>query len=218
MSAVQPRTRNVITSATHTNRIGPNALIQTVRALREQLGNVQANQLLQQGGQGYLIDHQPTAMVDEKAFMDLVAALVSALGVAQTKQVLARSGQLTALYLLQHRIPQSFQRLLKLLPRHLALALLLFAISKHAWTFVGSGAFRYRLGRTTALTVHSSIQPVAAVHGFYGGTFEHLVHALIDAQAEMQYRAPTLADTSDLYQIGSQPDLLAECNYFISFH
>ena len=189
-----------------------------MRALRELLGNEQANQLLQQGGQGYLIDHQPTAMVDEKAFTDLVATLVAALGVAQAQQVLARSGQLTALYLLQNRIPPLFQRLLKLLPRPIALALLLFIINKHAWTFVGSGVFRYQLGKVTRLTVASNIQPVAAVYGFYGGTFAHLIHALVDPNAEMQFCAPASADLPTTAQTASQQNRLADCTYHIVFH
>lgn len=193
-------------------------MIQTVRALRECLGNGQANHLLQQGGQGYLIDHLPTEMVDEKAFTDLVAALVAELGIEQAQAVLARSGQLTALYLLQHRIPLFFQRLLQILPRHVALALLLFVISKHAWTFVGSGAFRYQLGRTTRLTVASNIRPVAAVYGFYGGTFEHLVHALIDPNAAMQFCAPSPADAASVHPIAGLQDRLADCTYLLRFH
>lgn len=193
-------------------------MIQTVRSLRELLGSAQANELLQQGGQGYLIDHQPSEMIDEKAFTELVATLVSALGVTQAQHVLTRSGQLTALYLLQNRIPQFFQALLKLLPRHIALALLLFVISKHAWTFAGSGAFHYQLGKVTRLTVTSNIHPVAAVYGFYGGTFEQLVQALIDPKAEVQSCAPDSADLSTADQITSQWNSLADCIYLIKFH
>ncbi len=189
-----------------------------MRALREHLGDEQAHQLLQEGGQGYLIEHQPTAMVDEKAFTALVAALVFALGLAQAQQVLTRSGQLTALYLLQHRIPQFFQRLLKLLPRPLALACLLFIISKHAWTFAGSGAFRYQLGKVTRLTVTSNIHPVAAVYGFYGGTFAQLIHTLIDPKAVMQFVAPSPAGLAAADDRRGQPNCLADCIYLIQFH
>jgi divinyl protochlorophyllide a 8-vinyl-reductase len=48
---------------------------------------------------------------------------------------------LTGDYLLAHRIPRPVQRLLQRLPATLAARLLIAAIKRHAWTFVGSGHF-----------------------------------------------------------------------------
>lgn len=166
-------------------RIGPNAIIQTVQALKECYGPDQAAALLQPGGQAWLLDYHPTEMIDEQLFRDLVLLLVEQIGVADANHILQRSGQYTARYLLQHRIPGPFQRLLKLLPRRLALALLLVAISKHAWTFVGSGTFTYSLGRPPQLTIASGIQSRGAIAGFYAGTFETLLQSLIDAQTHV---------------------------------
>lgn len=167
-------------------RIGPNSLIQTVRALQERYPAATIAAILQQSGQAYLLHHDPEAMVQEQEFAALVQALADQLGVSAARAVLHRSGQLTAAYLLQYRIPRPFQRLLKLLPHRLALKLLLFAISKNAWTFAGSGHFSYQVGKTSRLTVTGHIQPLEAVCGFYGGTFEHLIHVLIHAKAIMQ--------------------------------
>ena len=167
-------------------RIGPNALIQTVRALQEICGLVQATAILEQGQQAHLIDYTPTEMVPEADFNALVLLLTAHLGVEQATHVLRVSGQYTARYLLQHRIPRPFQRLLKVLPRRLALALLLFAISKNAWTFVGSGTFTYRVGKETRLTVASGIHSKGAVCGFYGGTFATLIQQIIDVEAQVQ--------------------------------
>lgn len=167
-------------------RIGPNALIQTVRALQEICGLAQATAILEQGQQAHLIDYTPTEMVPEADFHALVLLLTKHLGVEQATHVLRVSGQYTARYLLHHRIPRLFQRLLKVLPRRLALALLLFAISKHAWTFVGSGTFTYHVGKATRLTVTSGIHSNGAVCGFYGGTFATLIQQIIDVEAQVQ--------------------------------
>lgn len=178
-------------SGQSTARIGPNSIIQTVRALKEIYGAEQAATILSQGGHARLYDYIPTDMVAEAEFAELVALLDTHLGSSAARQVLERSGQLTAYYLLQHRIPGPFQALLKVLPHRLGLRLLFAAIGKNAWTFVGSGTFRYTLGRPPGFTVISGIAAAEAVSGFYGGTFRQLIHSLIDAQAEV-----TLAECS----------------------
>lgn len=165
-------------------RIGPNALIQTVRALREQHGETALMAVLSRSGQPYLASVEPETMVDEREFARLVEALTECLGGDSARQILQRSGQLTAVYLLQHRIPQPFQHLLKWLPRLLAIRLFLFAISQHAWTFVGSGRFSYVVGKTTRLEVVSGITPVEVVASFYGGTFEHLIRTLVAPKSD----------------------------------
>lgn len=174
-------------SAETVARIGPNALIQTVAALQE--GDTAAR-VLERAGRLDLLDHEPEHMVDEREFATLVRAMVDEVGVVQSRNYLYRSGELTAAYLLKHRIPVPFQHLLRvtLIPRRAALWLLLFAISKHAWTFVGSGTFTYTVGQPSELMVESAIHPTDAASGFYGGTFAFLIHTLIDAHAEMHTR------------------------------
>jgi divinyl protochlorophyllide a 8-vinyl-reductase len=189
-------------------RIGPNAIIQTVQVLRDQYGRAEADTLLEQGGQVHLLHELPSTMVDEAEFHTLVRALLEQIGPEQTDQVLYESGQRTADYLLAHRIPRPFQRLVQmpLLPRRVGLHLLLWAISKHAWTFVGSGAFRFAVTNRPTIRVtvtHPSVIPVAR---FYGGTFAHLVYVLIDQQSSMQI------DTSQ------PPDGSIECVYTLTLH
>lgn len=185
-------------------KIGPNALIQTVRSLRETVSDRQLMTILHQAKQEYLLHETVTGMVDERAFAELVAALAAQLGLAQARQVLWRAGELTAGYLLQHRIPQPFQWLLRPLPNRLALKLLLLAISKHAWTFAGSGSFQYEVGQQARLTVTSPIRPGEAVCGFYGGTFAHLIRVLIDTQAQVETKV-------------SASDGWARCIYLIQY-
>lgn len=165
-------------------RIGPNALIQSVNALREQYNEARIRTILRQCGQEDLLSTSPTTMVPEQAFAELVVALADQLGIEPARQILWRAGQLTAGYLLHHRIPRPFQWLLRPLPDRLALQLLLLAVGKHAWTFVGSGQFSYMVGKMPTLTVLTRLYPGEAVCGFYGGTFDHLIHVLIAAQAQ----------------------------------
>lgn len=128
-------------------RIGPNALIQTVAALREALGAAAADAFLKGIGRGDLAAAPPTTMVDEAEFIALIGALRAAYGVEETGAILARSGELTAAYLLAHRIPAPARALLPALPRRAAMGLLLRAVGAHAWTFAGGGRFSFSVGR-----------------------------------------------------------------------
>jgi divinyl protochlorophyllide a 8-vinyl-reductase len=133
-------------AASGTARIGPNALIQTVTALREARGAPAADAFLKGVGRGDLVTAPPTTMVEESEFIALINALRAAYGVEETGTILARSGELTAAYLLANRIPGPAHMLLPLLPRGLALQILLKAVGAHAWTFAGSGRFSFKVG------------------------------------------------------------------------
>jgi len=130
--------------------------------------------------------------------------LVRQIGTEQTKHILKRSGQLTAFYLLQHRIPKLFQKLLGVLPRTTALTLLLFAISKNAWTFVGSGVFSFVGGKNARIIISnrptaSNIQPEAC--SFYCGTFEQIFRVLIDPKAKVEDIEQTHQDVRCAYNV-----------------
>lgn len=191
--SLQPHTA---TTASETARIGPNALIQTVAALREQYDDAAIRPILSACSLTYLLDESPASMVAEADFAALVRVMSEALGSATTHAILRRSGQLTGDYLLTHRIPRPFQRLLGVLNRRLALKLFALAIGQHAWTFAGSGRFAYSTGSPAYLAVTTHIQPGAAVSGFFGGTFEHLVRTLIDANARIDIAAGPRDDTT----------------------
>lgn len=176
----------VPTDTTRTAQIGPNALIQTVNAIRELADEHQLLTMLQRCQQENLLDAEPTSMVDERLFAELTQAVTDVLGVPMAQSVLQRSGERTAAYLLQHRIPGPFQRLLHLLPRRLALRTLLIAINQHAWTFTGSGQFTYQLDKRPLLTVISTIEPGPVAAAFYGGTFCHLLQTLVEPDLQLQ--------------------------------
>jgi divinyl protochlorophyllide a 8-vinyl-reductase len=178
-------------------KIGPNAIIQTVVALRERYGEPEANAILERGGQAHLCTQLPEHMVDEGQFHTLVRALLAELGPEPTHNLLYESGERTARYLLQHRIPRPFQALVKRMPRLLGLRLFMWAIGQHAWTFVGSGQFRFVVEQQPVIHLNVSYPSVPAVASFYGGTFTYLIQVLIDPQATVQTSASDAAGTLD---------------------
>ncbi|MGB5255625.1 MAG: bacteriochlorophyll 4-vinyl reductase [Woeseiaceae bacterium] len=118
--------------------IGPNAVIQTLRAIRQLQGPEIASALAADAG---ISEQQPNAMIPEANFVRLVAALRAHLSVDRSAPILARAGSLTATYVAANRIPRIFKLVLRLLPARLALPLLLAAFRRHAWTFAGRSQF-----------------------------------------------------------------------------
>ncbi|MCB0074660.1 MAG: bacteriochlorophyll 4-vinyl reductase, partial [Caldilineaceae bacterium] len=173
-------------AASIAGKIGPNALIQTVHVLQAQASPDEVAAVLHACGLERLLTEMPSTMVDEQEFFDLADTLAAQRGVTETQAILREAGRLTGDYLLTHRIPRPFQRLLHLMPRRAAMKLLMTAIRKHAWTFVGSGDFTYTLGRRPQLTIACSSNVTSAVCGFYGGTFERLFQTLVDAEAQVE--------------------------------
>lgn len=166
--------------------IGPNALIQTAAALLE-LEPAVAREVLGAADEAGVLEHPPDEMVDERRFTTLTHVVVDRLGEERAARVLVRSGERTADYLMAHRIPPSFSWMVGRLPRDLGLRILLGAISSHAWTFAGSGRFRYELHGEGVVELEIEDCPacrgltaVKPACGFYAGTFERLFRRIID--------------------------------------
>lgn len=120
-------------------RIGPNAVIQTLRALRERESPEVARLV---PVRAELPEAWPEGMIPEAWFVRLVEALRATLPAERAEAVLRQSGAYTADYVGRHRIPALFRALLRLLPARLGIPLLLTAFRRHAWTFAGSGRFQ----------------------------------------------------------------------------
>jgi len=165
-------------------RIGPNAIIQVAAALRAHLGDATAAPLLE-GATGYRLDTLPTAMVDEREVQSLMRAVVGHLGPAEAAPLLRDAGRRTADYLLANRIPRIVQPLIRALPPRLGLAVLLAAVSRHAWTFAGSGRFRIVPNGDwpdlvfEECAICRGMQEARRVCDYYAGTFEGLFVRLI---------------------------------------
>ncbi|AAM73232.1 MAG TPA: bacteriochlorophyll 4-vinyl reductase [Chlorobaculum sp.] len=168
------------------SRIGPNSIIQTVGALETAYGKNETEKLLKKIGQGYLINNLPSEMVEESKFHALVTALQKELGETATAGILKESGERTAKYLLKVRIPGPFQTIVKLLPAGLAFKVLLFAISKNAWTFAGSGEFSYGSKPSPNVMVKVTFPSHPVVSNFYLGTFTALLRELVSPKTEIK--------------------------------
>jgi divinyl protochlorophyllide a 8-vinyl-reductase len=186
MPTTEQASTHASTQASGHARMGPNAIIQTVHALRDHYGTTIANTMLAHHEHAHLVEELPSEMIDEADFHRLVQMLVVQTGSSETGVVLREAGQRTAHYLLQHRIPRLFQRLVRILPCRMGMWLLLWAISKHAWTFAGSGQFRFVVDHDPTISLTINYPSVETVAHFYGGTFSVLLQTLINPQIEVQ--------------------------------
>ncbi|MZP29319.1 bacteriochlorophyll 4-vinyl reductase [Heliobacterium undosum] len=178
--------------ATNTyGKIGPNSIIQTVAALKERYGEGKTAEFLVKVGRSDLTQKLPAEMVDEQEFNDLVRSIQAGFGNQELTQLLRRSGELTAAYLLKHRIPVPIQWILRILPVRSGLKMLLSAIEKNAWTFVGTGSYRFTIENHPKITIErcvscrgmSADEPICA---FYEGTFQTLIRTLVDQKATVK--------------------------------
>lgn len=120
-------------------RIGPNAVLQTLRALREREPPEVARLV---AARAALPEPWPEGMIPEAWFIRLIQALRATLPAERAAAIFRQSGAYTAEYVSRHRIPALFRALLRLLPARLGIPLLLLAFRRHAWTFAGGGRFQ----------------------------------------------------------------------------
>jgi divinyl protochlorophyllide a 8-vinyl-reductase len=162
-------------------RIGPNAVIQTLRTLDELHGPDVGAEIAALAECPSRLDE----MIDEDDFVRLVDALHRRLGADRTGVVLAGAGRRTGEYVRANRIPRAVAAILPYLPNRIGMQLLLRAFERNAWTFVGSGVFRWRLDDVPQLCIDGCItcrgrrarRPLGA---FYQGAFESLLRSLVD--------------------------------------
>lgn len=171
-------------------RIGPNAIVRTLEAVRERCGTAAADLVFHRAGlEGYLRD-APAAMVPEADVIQLYAAMRAQLGPGEARSSAYLAGRKTGDYLLAHRIPRAVRVLLGLLPPRLAAPPLLAAIGKHSWTFAGSGIVRTRAGPPVTIAIEQcpmcrDVVGEGPACAFYAGTFERLFRELVAARASV---------------------------------
>jgi divinyl protochlorophyllide a 8-vinyl-reductase len=165
-------------------RIGPNAITRMAEALELLAGAQARDAIFEEAGLTHHLATPPTRMVPDDEVALLHAAVFAHLGVARGRAIGVEAGRRTGAYLLGHRIPKLARWLLPLLPRRLALNILLKAIERHAWTFAGRGVFTWKAtseGFELSLEnnpVSRKIWAEEAVCDYYGATFETLFRAL----------------------------------------
>ena len=172
-------------------RIGPNAIIQLRRALDSRHGDAATRALFDQCGLSQYLETPPESMVDERQVIQLHRRGRQLMGADNFAETARLAGKLTGDYILTNRIPRPAHLLLPLLPRRLAMRILLGAMARHAWTFAGSGRFGYRLLPGGAV-LHIDDSPLARnevsaapVCDYYASTFERIFQTLIDPAIEV---------------------------------
>lgn len=134
-------------------KIGPNAVIQLVAALKAADLESRLAPVFQKAGVAAWLDAPPSVMVDACPVGELHRAIRTSLPLDRAAALMADAGRRTADYLLGARIPRPVQVVLKLLPPRLAAMVLVAAIRAHAWTFAGAGRFTARVGTPTVLRI-----------------------------------------------------------------
>jgi len=175
----------------HGVQIGPNAILQVVAALRAQHGATTTAVMVRTAGLERYLDTPPERMVDEGEVIALHTTVRRSFSDAQSRRVMVAAGLGTGDYLLAHRIPALAQKVLRVLPARLASRLLLAAITRHTWTFAGSGHCEFRLGHPVVITIDEcpicrGATSAVPVCDYYAKTFERLYARLVHPRATVR--------------------------------
>lgn len=164
-------------------RIGPNAILQSVEVMREALGERRTQAILDDAQ----IDVMPTGdgMIPEIEAIRLHRWLT--LHEPSGGFTIAHeSGLRTADYIIAHRIPKSASKLLQHLPAHVAAPILMAAIRRHAWTFVGAGRFETQGGWKFSIDRKFADDPVLpsdTLYHWYAAVFTRLYERLVSPRS-----------------------------------
>ncbi len=168
-------------STSATARIGPNAVLQHLPLLDAAIGKKLRTALLYRAG---VEEPAPDAgMLPQEQVARLHHAVRLYLP-DRAPAIQRAAGLATGDYILAHRIPRAAQALIRALPSWLGARLLALAITKHAWTFAGTGRFRVTSHRP--LTFDIAANPLAfpgsadaPVCEWHAAVFERLFAVLV---------------------------------------
>ncbi|MEO1746068.1 MAG: bacteriochlorophyll 4-vinyl reductase [Pseudomonadota bacterium] len=116
--------------------VGPNAIIQTLAAAGERVMDGGVCEIVRAA---HLVtpDDGWRDMVPVGNVNALNRAVLKQFGEVEAAAIMRDAGRRTGRYILENRIPKLAQFALHLMPRRVAVRLLLTAIAKNAWTFAG---------------------------------------------------------------------------------
>ena len=163
-------------------RIGPNAILQLVAVLDADLGRATRNRVMLAAGQTVpppdagMWPEAACRAVHQTVYRDL-ADLAPAL--------MTRAGTATADYILANRIPGPAKALIRWLPAAFGARLLTAAITRHAWTFAGSGRFRVLSHRPLLLEIAGN--PLGGPGHWHAAVFARLYQALVWPDARVEF-------------------------------
>ena len=168
-------------------RIGPNAILQTLAVLDQHEGRVTRDLVMELAG--VAVPPPDAGMLPETDCRAVHVAVRIVLG-NRAEDILRQSGLATAEYILRNRIPRPAQLLIRALPGYAGAWLLAAAISRHAWTFVGSG--RFRIAGHWPLVFEVTGNPLAPTGGdhpacvWHVAVFERLFSRLVWPQVVVE--------------------------------
>lgn len=144
-------------------RIGPNAITQLVRVLDQGEGPHFRAAVMSRAG--VAVPDPAAGMIPEGDAAAVHHALRD-LAPMRAEMHLRRAGLATGSYILRHRIPRAAQTLIRALPAGIGARVLSMAITRHSWTFAGSGGFR--VAGWHPLTFEVTLNPLVS-----GGQADH---------------------------------------------
>lgn len=182
--------------------IGPNAVLQTVAVMEARLGRAETRAILDDAQIAALPSGE--AMIPEVQALRLLRwlALHEPIG---SLRIAEDAGARTADYIITHRIPRPAVWLRRHLPASAAAPLLMAAIRKHAWTFIGAGTFvpqsawRFTIDRSRT---GDPMMPPESLFHWYAAVFTRLYCRLVavDCTCRMtELNAP--CDAARVYHI-----------------
>ncbi|MGY6536073.1 MAG: bacteriochlorophyll 4-vinyl reductase [Pararhodobacter sp.] len=161
-------------------RIGPNAVLQHLPVLDATIGDRLRHALLHRAGVS--VPPADTGMLPE----DQVARLHLAVRLYLPDRAAAiqrAAGLATGDYILANRIPRAVQGLIRAMPAPLGARVLSAAITRHAWTFAGSGQFAVVARRPLCLEIAGNPLAQGPASGpvchWHAAVFERLFAALV---------------------------------------
>jgi divinyl protochlorophyllide a 8-vinyl-reductase len=182
--------------------IGPNAVLKTVEVMEERLGHAETRAIL--------ADAQLTSLPSGAHMIPEIEALRLHRWLAlhdplDALEIAEEAGARTADYIVAHRIPEPAAWLLRCLPPCLAAPMLMAVIRKHAWTFVGAGAFsarsawRFTIDRSAADDI---AMPFESLFHWYAAVFSRLYRQLVASDCSCRIAEPDApSDVARTYTI-----------------
>jgi len=190
--------------------IGPHAVIHAVAVMRERLSAQVCDAVLS--------DAQIAAVPTGDHMISEIAALRVHRWLALREPVACfaiaeEAAQRTADYIIANRIPAPAVWFLQRLPARLSAPLLMQAIRRHAWTFVGAGKFiphgawAFTIDRSGA---DDPLMPPDSLFHWYAAVFERLYQRLVAPQSRCRLDVPVcVTDGGHRYTITHGSDQAA---------
>lgn len=170
--------------------IGPNAVLQAVAVMEERLGHAATAAILADAQIAPLPSGEHMIPEIEALRLHRWLSLHDPMG---SFVIAEEAGARTADYIIANRIPHAVRWLLRRLPARFAAPLLMASIRKHAWTFIGAGAFtpanawHFTIDRTAA---RDSLPPPDSLFHWYAAVFTRLYAALVARDCACRMLAP----------------------------